>query len=59
MGEIIAALINLQGIKRSSKMVITITGDIGDLDHDQITQKISDLDQNQIKIIRRLPHLNA
>ena len=42
-------------------MKIMITGHIGDLDHDQITKKISDLDQYQIKIkiFWRLAHLNA
>ena len=33
-----------------------ITGHIGDLDHDQIMKKISDLDLDQIKIIWRLVH---
>ena len=44
-------MIGIQGIKRSSKMVIqiqiTITGRIGDLDHDQIMKNISDQDLDQ------------
>ena len=40
---------------------IPIIVHIGDLDHDQITKKISDpdQDQNKIKIIWRVAHLNA
>ena len=41
------------------QIMILIIGHIDDLGQDQITKKIIDLHQDEIKIIWRLPHFNA